>query len=89
MAIIITYDISNHHSEFKELMFDLGYTDKISGKKCKTIYFPNTSLYHSTKTSIEARADAQAKCVELKTPLVRFISTQWGEDWSAICGEPF
>lgn len=46
MSTIITYDIPTKHVEFKKLMLELGYKDRIPGKDCEVIYFPNTTLYH-------------------------------------------
>lgn len=89
MAVIITYDIPYKHREFKEKMFDLGYKDKIPGTKCKTIYFPNTTLYHPTKTAEEARDDAQKVCNNIGVKLERCVATQWGPNWAAMCGESF
>jgi hypothetical protein len=89
MAIIITYDIPSKHREFKKKMFELGYKDNIPGvKNCKTIYLPNTTLYHESKSAETARKEAQAITIELGISLERCISTNWN-DWSAICGEPF
>jgi len=61
MAIIVTYDIPSKHREFKERMFELEYKDRIPGiKNCKTIHFPNTTLYHASKSAETAGNDAQA-----------------------------
>lgn len=89
MAIIITYDIPEKHSEFKKEMFSLGYKEQISGDKCKIIYFPNTTLYHAKKTPEEARDDASSEAKKLKIKLERCVATPWGPGWSAICGEEF
>lgn len=89
MAIIITYDIPEKHSDFKKAMFSLGYKEQISGEKCKIIYFPNTTLYHAKKTPKEARDDAQEATKKLQIALVRCVATPWGTEWAAICGEEF
>jgi hypothetical protein len=88
MAIIITYDIPTKHLEFKKAMFSLGYKDQIPGKECEIIYFPNTTLYHETKTAKEARNEAKRECEKLKVNLERCLATKW-IGWAAICGEPF
>lgn len=88
MAIIITYDIPSKHVEFKKVMFQLGYKDQVLDQHSKIIYFPNTALYHPTKTAIEARDDAQAVSKQLSVKLERCISTIWNS-WAAIYGEPF
>ena len=89
MAIIVTYDIPSKHVEFKKQMFQLGYKDQIPGEKCKIIYFPNTTLYHATKSAEEARDDAQSVTTNLRVSLERCIATQWGPNWAVLCGEPF
>lgn len=88
MAIIITYDIPSKHREFKEKMFALGYRDRIQNYDCGILYFPNTTLYHDNKTSVEARTDAQIICSDLGIKLERCVSSIWGT-WNAVCGEPF
>ncbi len=89
MAIIITYDIPSKHREFKEMMFELGYKESISGtKNCETIYFPNTTLYHESKSARNAVNDAESVCKQLGISLTRCVSTEWNS-WYAMCGEPF
>jgi len=89
MAIIITYDIPSKHREFKEKMFGLGYKDRIPGiKNCETIYFPNTTLYHASKSAQTAREEAKTIAQVLGISLERCVSTIWS-DWAAVCGEPF
>lgn len=89
MGIIITYDISDKHTDFKNEMKKLGYKDKIEGgENCVWIYLPNTTLYHHTKTSVEAINDAKKVKQDLKIELERCIATIY-DSWAAICGEPF
>ncbi len=89
MAIVITYDINAKHVKFKKAMFQLGYKDKIPDTNCDIIYFPNTTLYHTSKTSETAREEARTVCKNLSIQLERCIATQWGPQWAVICGEPF
>lgn len=88
MAIVITYDIPSKHSEFKQEMFELGYKKQISGTKCTTIYFPNTTLYHATNSAKQAREYASSVCNRLGVKLQRCVATQWGPDWAAVCEDP-
>ena len=89
MEIIITYDISDKHTEFKNEMKLLGYKDKVRGiTNCEWIYLPNTTLYHPSKNPSTAREEARKICKNLKIELERCISTIW-DNWAAICGEPF
>ncbi len=88
MAIIITYDVPSKHVELKAAMKKMGYVDQIPDSTCKIIYFPNTTLYHSSKTSSEARDEVKATCTKLGIELERCVATLWN-GWAAICGEPF
>jgi hypothetical protein len=89
MESIVTYDIPAKHRELKKAMFALGYKDQIPGiKNCKIIYFPNTVLYHASKTAEEAIDDVKATCKSLAVELERCVATKW-DDWYAICGEDF
>lgn len=89
METIIAYDISGKHLEFKNEMKKLGYQDKITeAGNCKVLYLPNTTLYHPTKSPVEARTDALNIKNSLKIQLERCIATIW-DKWAAICGESF
>lgn len=89
METIITYDISDKHTEFKNEMKLLGYQDKVRGiTNCEWIYLPNTTLYHLSKNPSTARDEARKICKNLKIELERCIATIW-DNWAAICGEPF
>ena len=70
MAIIISYDINAKHTEFKNRMKGMGYKDVIKGiENCDKIYFPNTTLYHSTKTASKVVDNARNLCEELNINL--------------------
>jgi hypothetical protein len=88
MASIVTYDIPSKHAEVKKALFKRGYKDQISGESCEVIYFPNTTVYHSGKTPIQARDDVKIICKNLSVNLERCVATIWSE-WAAKCGEPF
>lgn len=92
MAVITTYDVPSKHVELKNALFAKGYTDYVphydQNGKAKKIYLPNTTVYHSTKTSKQATDDIEAICSQLRIKLERCVATIW-KDWSAIWGEPF
>lgn len=88
MSILITYDVPSKHTELKKALLERGYKDQISGTTCKTIYFPNTTLYHSAKNSSTALDDVKDECRKLSISLERCVATIW-DDWAAKCGEPF
>lgn len=92
MAIIVTYDLANKHRELKQSLFQKGYTETIkhtdSNGVFRTIYLPNTTLHHSSKTASEAVADVQNAAKLVGTELERCISTIW-DNWHALYGKPF
>lgn len=88
MATIVTYDIPSKHVEFKSLMFQLGYKDKIAGTTCKVVHFPNTTLYHPTKNAVTARDKVRNIAKRLGVNLERCVAAVW-DNWAAICREPF
>lgn len=88
MASIVTYDLTSKHSEVKNALKKLGYVDRIPGNKCKYIYFPNTTLHHSTKTPNQCKEDVQKICKSEGVSLERLVATKW-DGWSALCGTPF
>jgi hypothetical protein len=93
MAVIITYDVPSRHVELKARLFAIGYQDNIKpGQEEKanhTVYLPNTTLYHPTKTPDQALSDVRNACSYLVIKLERCISTRLSHDWMAIYGEPF
>ena len=92
MPIIVTYDVPSRHVELKKLLFERGYTDKIThfhNGAYRDIYLPNTTVYHATKTSAQGREDLQTATTALQIKLERCVSTQWGPDWAVIFGVPF
>lgn len=89
MPIIITYDIPDKHVEFKNIMLQNNYKDRINGTKCEIISFPNTTLYHATKTTVDARNEAKQICRRLNITLIRCVTTPWGPKPAVVCGEPF
>jgi len=93
MSTIIIYDVPSKHKELKEALFKLGYKDEIpdTSRACRNgiIYCPNTTLYHPTKDPSSARDEVKIECQKLKISLDRCVSTQWGPNWSAVCGGPF
>lgn len=88
MKTIITYDITDKHFEFKSEMFKLGYVDRFVNSG-RTVYLPNTTLIHKSKSAVQCKDDAKSVSIKLKVKLERCISSQFGPDWAGIFGEPF
>jgi hypothetical protein len=88
MAVIIVYDVSGKQAELKEKLIEKGYKDQLKGAKFEIIYFSNKTLYHSTKTSKQARDEVRNICESLNIELKWCIDTIW-DDWSLTCGESF
>lgn len=93
MAIIVTYDVPDKHRELKKALFALEYKDRIPYKDDKgverTIFLPNTTVYHTSKTAEQGREDVKSICTNLGVKLERCVATQWGPQWAAIYGEAF
>ncbi|PKK36811.1 hypothetical protein BWI96_10600 [Siphonobacter sp. SORGH_AS_0500] len=88
MAIIVTYDITSKHVEFKKEMIKRGYAPTFVDHQNKTVYLPNTTLYHASRTPAQARDEVMNVAKIVVTELERCISTE-SSNWAAIYGEPF
>lgn len=91
MAIIISYDVDAKHVELKKLLLEMGYQDRLTGYGCKETgglwYFPNTTFYHQTKSTAQARDDVRSLCQQLRISLLRCVASTWG-DPNGDCGQP-
>ena len=88
MAVIVTYDIATKHVELKKAMFQSGYIEKVAYER-RSIYLPNTTLYHQSKTANQAREDTKSVTTNLNVKLERCIATQWGPRLGRRFGRAF
>lgn len=76
MAVLLSYDLSDKHQEFKDEMELLGYT-KIVHNTSPRINLPNTTLSHPTKTTKQAVSDAQTTATKLNVILQRCFAVEY------------
>lgn len=73
-------DIKSKHTEVKQRLEKLGYSDFFSFKNETRIYFlPNTTFWHYKKSSNQAMFDLQAICTELNINLEKAITVRASE----------
>lgn len=95
MGILLNYDLDDKHTAVKTAMYDkeyqnyFEYYETVESKRVKnTIYLPNTTLYHSTKSTVEGRDElrtiAKAKGAKVDHLLVTVFNPSSG--WAAITG---
>ena len=73
-VILFSYDVNRLHADVKKSMSDMGYSDSFMFEgKSKTYYLPNTTLWHSKKSSNQAVDDLQGICNSLGVSLEKAI----------------
>tara|TARA_Y100000815_G_scaffold167337_1_gene151910 strand:+ start:904 stop:1173 length:270 start_codon:yes stop_codon:yes gene_type:complete len=73
--IVISYDINKLHTEVKGRMESLGYSDQFNFKGQTKIYnLPNTTLWHSEKSSNQAILDLKSVCTSTGSALEKVIA---------------
>jgi len=74
-TIVISYDIDTQHSQVKDKMKELGYSESFSFKgQTKDYYLPNTTLWHSNKSSDAAINDLKSVCKSLNVNLEKALA---------------
>ncbi|WP_146106870.1 hypothetical protein [Polaribacter porphyrae] len=72
--ILLSYDIKNKHNDVKEGLQELGYLDHFNFKgETKIYYLPNTTLWHSKKSSNQAMSDLKSVCRNCNVTLEKGI----------------
>lgn len=82
MPTLLTYDVQNKHSELKNAMTQMGYTDGFYSNG-KWIQLPNTTLRHEFKSPADAREELKATCIRLGANLERCFATGISNDWAS------
>lgn len=73
-AILISYDINKYHTDVKDEMINLGYRTSWNYTSKPTYYLPNTTLWHSNKSSNQAIADLKNICTRLGATLEKAVA---------------
>lgn len=73
-SIVISYDIDSMHTEVKDALKEMGYSTSFRYKDKKEIYeLPNTTLWHTKKSSTQAMADLESVCLNFNATLEKAI----------------
>lgn len=73
--VLISYDINKSHTQVKTALENLGYFNNFKFKNESKIYLlPNTTLWHSEKSSNQALSDLKLSCENLGVTLEKAIT---------------
>ncbi|GGB73217.1 hypothetical protein GCM10007424_11400 [Flavobacterium suaedae] len=73
--VLISYDINKSHTQVKTELESLGYSDNFKYKNgVHRYYLPNTTLWHSRKSSTQAMNDLKTVCKKLNVVLDKGIA---------------
>ncbi|PJJ64052.1 hypothetical protein [Chryseobacterium geocarposphaerae] len=76
--VLISYDVNTKHSEVKNALLALNYSDYfiLDGKRYD---LPNTTLFHREKSSDQAMADLRRVCSNLYVTLEKAVAVKASE----------
>lgn len=74
--IIVSYDVNKLHVDVKNAMKLLGYNEKWNYPNDKSYYLPNTTLWHSNKSSNQGISDLKIVCSRLGVSLEKAIAVK-------------
>ncbi|MBS7234144.1 hypothetical protein KHA90_24385 [Flavobacterium psychroterrae] len=76
-TILISYDVDRLNPEVKAGLIKLGYSDRWNYVNDNKIYLlPNTTLWHSSKSSDQGLVDMQSVCRSLGAKLEKAVSVK-------------
>lgn len=75
-AILISYDINRLHTEVKDAMVSNGYRISWNYTNQPTYFLPNTTLWHSNKSSDQAIEDLKIVCRRLGVTLEKAVAVK-------------
>lgn len=75
-SVLISYDINKYHIDVKDAMINLGYRTSWNNDKQPTYYLPNTTLWHSNKSSNQSIFDLKNICIKLGVTLEKAIAVK-------------
>lgn len=75
--VLISYDVNRLHPEVKSAMLQLGYSINWRETNNTPVYvLPNTTLWHTNKSSNQGIADIKAVCLRLGVTLEKAIAVK-------------
>ena len=75
-SILVSYDVNKLHVDVKNAMKLLGYREQWNYTNEKTYNLPNTTLWHSSKSSNHGITDLKTICSRLGVTLERAIAVK-------------
>ena len=92
--ILLTYDVSGHHTQVKNELFNLGHYDRWTFNS-KIHYLPNTVVWKKGITSEQAIKDLDTAVANVnrnlpandKIRIERALAVHFS-DWWGYCGDP-
>ena len=73
--LLISYDVNRFHTDIKDKMEKMGYSDSFKYKgETKLYYLPNTTLWHTKKSSDQAINVIKTVCRSLGVNLEKAIA---------------
>lgn len=75
-AIILSYDVNKDHTKVKDAMKLKGYSESWNYPGTKSYSLPNTTLWHSAKSTDQAIADIKSVCLSLNVTLEKAIAVR-------------
>ncbi|MBF4494454.1 hypothetical protein IR010_18055 [Flavobacterium sp. MR2016-29] len=76
-TVLISYDINKSHSTVKAALENLGYHDNFKNSNDpKTYLLPNTTMWHSNKSSDQAMSDLKSVCRSLQVTLEKAVAVK-------------
>ncbi|MCD0475249.1 hypothetical protein LPB87_12670 [Flavobacterium sp. EDS] len=73
-AILVSYDVNKLHIDVKNAMKLLGYREQWNYPNEKSYNLPNTTLWHSSKSSNQGITDIKTVCLRLGVSLEKAIA---------------
>lgn len=75
-SILVSYDVNKLHVDVKNAMKLLGYLEQWNYTNEKKHYLPNTTLWHSSKSSNQGITDLKTVCLKLGVTLEKAIAVK-------------
>ena len=78
--VLISYDVESGHKQVKDAMKELGYEEYWRETTQSPVFqLPNTTLWHSNKSSNQAIADLKGVCTNLRVKLEKAVAVRASE----------
>lgn len=79
-TVLISYDISNMHTEVKNQLLEMGYKDEWAINRGKLHQMPNTTLWKSNTCTNHAKSEFTEVCRIKGAEILNFVAVLTYED---------